>query len=445
MVFTIKKWLNIKYKIRKFYNDKESNFSKLIHNSSWLIADKIIRGILSLSIGVWIARYLGPEKFGELSFVLAYLTFFQIISIAGLDGIVVRELVRIEVMNKGGGGESAGALLGTTIFIRALAGFFCWIIAIVLFMQFKNIEMEEVFLVAIIGGSLIFQSTDAIDLWYQSKSASKKTVRIKLFGSVVSSTIRVLLILLNAKLIYFAVSILFESILNSIILILSYKNDLYKLKICIKLIGKKLIIESWPLIVSGLSIIIYMRIDQMVIVNSLGTESLGIYSAVAPFATTWYSIPMLLGVSLLPLATKCRNDSIVKYNKLLLTMLISYIIISIIITIMTIFYSKYVVDIFLGKSYEEGVIPLAILGLSTIPVFIGYFFNLKMTIEGKIKYQMYMTVCGAIASIISSLILVPRLGLIGASISILVAHLVSDIVAPLYLEINLKKRNLKTL
>ena len=68
-----------------------------------------------------------------------------------------------------------------------------------------------------------------------------------------------------------------------------------------------------------------------------------------------------------------------------------------------------------------------------------------MTIEGKIKYQMYMTVCGAIASIISSLILVPRLGLIGASISILVAHLVSDIVAPLYLEINLKKRNLKTL
>src|SRR6476659_7245925 len=65
------------------------NLQALIGNSGWLLADKIIRGGVGLIVAVWIARYLGPQSFGQLNFAIAFVALFSTISTLGLDGIVV--------------------------------------------------------------------------------------------------------------------------------------------------------------------------------------------------------------------------------------------------------------------------------------------------------------------------------------------------------------------
>lgn len=47
-------------------------------------------------VGVWVARYLGPDRFGLLSYAQSFVGLFSVIATLGLDGIVVRELVKDE-------------------------------------------------------------------------------------------------------------------------------------------------------------------------------------------------------------------------------------------------------------------------------------------------------------------------------------------------------------
>jgi|GEM_PF-5865723 len=40
------------------------NLVKILDNIGWLFLDKVLRMGVGLLVGVWVARYLGPEQFG---------------------------------------------------------------------------------------------------------------------------------------------------------------------------------------------------------------------------------------------------------------------------------------------------------------------------------------------------------------------------------------------
>ena len=63
-----------------------------------------------------------------------------------------------------------------------------------------------------------------------------------------------------------------------------------------------LLVESWPLLLSGISIMVYMKIDQIMLGQILGDESVGIYSAALRISEIWYFIPM---ISSLPMMDCC--------------------------------------------------------------------------------------------------------------------------------------------
>jgi PST family polysaccharide transporter len=57
--------------------------------------------LLAIVVGAWVARYLGPGQFGELAYVLAFVAFFQALSLLGLDGLTVRDIARDSVKRNG--------------------------------------------------------------------------------------------------------------------------------------------------------------------------------------------------------------------------------------------------------------------------------------------------------------------------------------------------------
>ena len=69
-------------------------FLKYLKNTSWLFGEKILRIVVGLFVGIWVARYLGPEQFGLFSYAQSFVGLFTAIATLGLDGIVVRELVK---------------------------------------------------------------------------------------------------------------------------------------------------------------------------------------------------------------------------------------------------------------------------------------------------------------------------------------------------------------
>lgn len=67
---------------------------KYFKNTSWLFGEKILRMVVGLFVGVWVARYLGPAQFWLFSYAQSFVGLFTAFATLGLDGIVVHEFVR---------------------------------------------------------------------------------------------------------------------------------------------------------------------------------------------------------------------------------------------------------------------------------------------------------------------------------------------------------------
>ena len=107
---------NIFQKLERFVPEKHrwilghEGFRRYFSNTGWLFAGQMVFLLLSFFIGAWIARYLGPEEYGLVSFVVAFAGLFSFFSALGVDGIVNRELVSHP--------EKRDELLGTNFRMR---------------------------------------------------------------------------------------------------------------------------------------------------------------------------------------------------------------------------------------------------------------------------------------------------------------------------------------
>jgi O-antigen/teichoic acid export membrane protein len=81
-----------------------------LKNTSWLLFEKILKITAGLFIGIWVARYLGPEDFGEFSFALSFVGLFVALATLGLDGIVIRNLVNNQ--------NQRNQILGSAFFLK---------------------------------------------------------------------------------------------------------------------------------------------------------------------------------------------------------------------------------------------------------------------------------------------------------------------------------------
>ncbi len=57
------------------------------------MAEKVIRLLIALSVGVWVTRYLGPTEFGILSYAQRFVGIFAALSSLGLNAFMIRELL----------------------------------------------------------------------------------------------------------------------------------------------------------------------------------------------------------------------------------------------------------------------------------------------------------------------------------------------------------------
>ncbi len=277
-------------------------FKKYFANTSWLIVEKVFRSVLLLVVGVYVVRYLGPGQFGLLSYAISLFALFSAINTLGLDSIVVRELVKNEIKRD--------ELLGTAFFLK-LAGAFSVLAVLYIVIHFTSSDSLSNLLIFIIASSAIFQSFSVIDFYFQSKVLSKYVVYVQLVLLTVSSCIKLFLIWFQAPLLYFAVVFLVDGIILAIGLTIAYlsqKLNIFDWRFRTEL-AVRLLKDSWPLILSGIAVSIYMRIDQVMIKHMLDTEAVGQYAAAVKLSEVWNFIPMIICSSLFPAIINAKNRS----------------------------------------------------------------------------------------------------------------------------------------
>ncbi len=80
-------------------------------------------------------------------------------------------------------------------------------------------------------------------------------------------------------------------------------------------LAKKLLSYSWPLIISGIMVALYMKIDQIMLQNMVGVKESGAYATVAQLSEAWNFVPSVIVTSLFPAILNARRDEPERYKK----------------------------------------------------------------------------------------------------------------------------------
>ncbi len=404
---------------KKIANNPE--FIKILTNINWLFLDRIIQMILAFFIGVWIIRYLGPEQYGILSYVIAFVTIFSVLSELGLNTIAIREMLNNKFNKE--------KIFGTIFFLKLYGGIFAVILSSITVFLINN-NPTITLMVFIASLSLIFRSSDVIDYWLQSQVVSKYSVYTRTLSSIGSAIIKICLILFKAPLIFFVTIILIESIFVFIGLSIVYNKKIKKANKIKHWIfdiktAKQLLKDSWPLILSSISIIIYMKIDQIMIGNILGDKQLGQYSAIIKLSELWYFIPVLVMNSVFPAILEAKKKSKKLYMNRLQTSYDILVWTAILIAIPISFFAKDIVNLLYGTEFTKASPVLSIHIWAGIAVFLGVASNKFLVAENLTKIFFYITALGVISNLILNIILIPTIGITGAAIATLISYFIA--------------------
>ncbi len=387
-------------------------------NTSWLFGEKILRMAVGLFVGVWVARYLGPEQYGLLSYASSFVGLFTAVATLGLDGIVVRELVKDE--------SRRDELIGTAFWLK-LMGAIGVLIILAIAVNFTSNDHYTNMIVFIIASATIFQSFNVIDMYFQSKVLSKYVVYANIITLFMSSMVKIALILSNAPLIDFAWVILFDSFVLACGFIYFYIKNNSKFNIQNLTFKKEtalsLLKDSWPLILSGMVVSVYMKIDQVMIKEMLSSTEVGYYSASIRLSEAWYGIGVIICNSLFPSIINAKKNSKKLYYERIQKIFVFLILIAYILSIFTYFLSDSIIIIFYGQEYINAASVLSIHIFSVIFVYLGVSSGRWLIAENKTIINLYRTMGGMIINIVLNYFLIERYGIVGAAYASLISYI----------------------
>ena len=380
----------------------------LLANSGWLIFERLVRALLGLLVGAWVARHLGPAEYGALAYVLAFVALFQAIAALGADGIVVRDVAQKP--------ETTAQILGCALMLRLGLGVLCWLGVVAAAAVLANGDSRMVWMSAVAGGVLVFQAADVVDLWFQSQTQSRRTVQAKLTACLLSTGIKVALILAGAPLVAFAAVTTIEAAGTALALYIAYRRFPATQRWRPSLqVARAMLREAWPFMLSGLAIMVYMRVDQIMIQRLLGARELGIYAAILPLSQLWQVVPMAAATTLLPLIARQRLNDEAAYRATLVRVFRAFFYAGLACAVLTWAFSALLVAQLFGPAYIEGAKVLAIHSFSNVFLFLGVGHGLWLTNERRFSVRLIGTLLAGLSTVGLNFLLLPRIGLTGAA------------------------------
>ncbi len=399
--------------------------NKEIINSFWIISGKMTQILISLIISILTTRYLGVTNFGVISYASAYIIFFMAFSTLGLNSIIVKEFIDNP--------DIEGEILGSSIVLRFVSSLFSIVVINMIVYILDYNENSTRIVVFLCSLSIIFQIFDSITYWFQAKYKSKIPAIACLIGYIVSSIYKIILLILEKDVVWFALSTSVDYLIIAIFLILFYKKfNGPKVSFNYKR-AKNLINKSYHYIFSILMVAIYGQTDKFMIKQILSEKEVAYYSVAIGVCMMWTFILQAIIDSIFPTIMNYYNIDYEKYKRknIQLYQIVFYL--SLIVSLFFTFFGKSFIILFYGEAYIESISILKIITWYTAFSYLGVARNAWTVCENKQKYLKYIYSLAAILNIILNTYMIPSLGIKGAALSSLITNIATTILFPLFI------------
>jgi O-antigen/teichoic acid export membrane protein len=409
-------WLS---SLRRFLEHrlKDLETQKILTNMGWLLADRVLRVLVSLLLGAWVARYLGPDQFGKLNYAIALVSLFSVFATLGLEEIVIRELVAYP--------QEKDKILNTCLFLRLTSTLISvGIISLLLLSTYSEDRLLQkiIFLVALI---LIPQTIiDTIDLWFKSQVNSKSSVIIKDICLVFSSFAKISLLLYKAPLLAFIGVILGEFTVTALALVgfYSWQSHGIRLKAIDFSTGRRLIKDGWPMIFSGLAVVVYTRVDQVMLGILADHGAVGLYSAATKVSEAWNFIPIIIISSFYPKIVASRQEDCSNFYANIQKLYNLMVVLSYGIALFFALFSGLLVSLIYGPQYTDTAHILPILMWTSLFSSLGMARGSFLMTMNWATLQLVTVSIACLANVGLNYLLIPRYGGYGAAIATLLSQ-----------------------
>ncbi len=391
---------------------------KILVNISWLLIDNILNIAVSIVIGAWVARYLGPDQWGMLGYAISFVGLFVIFANLGLDYIVVRAIVRKDAPPE--------QILGTAFSLSLVAALVTYGVAAAIIWQINSDPLIRI-LVLIAAGNIILQPFNMINLWFQSQIESKYVVWVKNLALFLNSGFKITLILGQMPVIAFA----WAAILQQIVVVIGWlwmfsrrgpRMNTWRPRWAV---ARALLHEAWPMIISGIATSVYMKIDQVILGSILDTRAVGIYGAAVRLSELWYFVPMALAASLFPTIIRSRHLDETTYQRRIQAFYDLMAGLGFLVAIFNTLFALPLIHALFGPAYSASTPILQIHTWATVFICLGLARTRWLLAEDFAVFLTIAPTLGAITNVLLNLWLIPTHGGLGAAWATVISYATS--------------------
>jgi O-antigen/teichoic acid export membrane protein len=409
----IKKVITIPYRVLKGDWNPEG-FKKYFYNMGWMFIARMVAYAVSFATIAIVARYLGPENFGKLSYAQVYVSIFSVFATLGIDQILQRDLVAHL--------EKKRELLGTAFGTRLAFGLLTFI-ATVISAFVLNEDPILTWMIGIIALSFIVQPSNVVAQVFAAEAKSKYLAYATIVVAFIIPLAKLVLVFLGQGILYFAAILTLETIIYGVAYFAFY-NYLLKRSPTEWTFSYtqsvKLLRDSWPLMLASFSGYIYGRIDQVMILHYLDSTSVGLYDIAVRITEMLGFVPGVIIGSLFPAVVNARRHSQAEYTKrwralIILTAFITIISALIIYLIAPIFITAVFGNEFIGAISLLQIYVWSIIGTMGIILMQQFFI-----VEHRSQLFLVFSILGALCNVLLNMLFIPKFGTHGAAYATLI-------------------------
>lgn len=395
--------------LSKCFSKIQENKKYIFANIFWAMTGKIINMSAALLVGILVARYLGPENYGLMNYVISYVSIFTILANFGLDNIEIRELSRQP--------EKKEYILGTCLRIRFVCASIATLLVVATLFMYK-VDYFTAIMILLYTSTLFTSCFNIVRNYFTSIVKNEYIVKAEITRTLIGALIKIILLWMKVPLEYFIIATIFDTILVASGYCLSYRKIVGKISDWKydKTIVFFLLKESFPLVLSGAAVIIYQRIDQVMIGSMIDNESVGYFATAGKFVDLVLFLPSVLTQTITPILVRTReNGTLQEYNKKKHQFVSIVVWVSILLAGIVSLLAYWLVYLTYGVKYLMAVPVLQIMAWKTVGMALSSSVGQIIIMEGIQKWAVIRNVMGCLVCIGLNLLVIPKYGIVGSA------------------------------
>ncbi|MDG1164051.1 MAG: flippase [Porticoccaceae bacterium] len=373
--------------------------------------------LISFFVTLAVARYLLPETFGRLSYLLALVSLLVPLMSLGLNSLVSRELLRRPV--------DGDTIMGSALALRCIASLIVVTIILVFTRSFTFLPERDLFM--FLSLCSLFSALFVVDFWLQAYVANRYGVILRQITLLMFGGARLVAVELDAGLSAFVYIAGLEIACLGLFYVCTYQ----RLSGGIKRLraswteSSRLWKDSRWLMISGVAAVIYLKVDQVMLGMMIGNEAVGIYAVAARLSEVWYFLPSAVAISFFPQLIKKKEKDSAEYwldlQKINDALCCSGVAVAIIVSLN----AYWGLQLLFGIAYSEAVPILVVHVWAGVFVFMRALLSKWLIAEDLIKLSMLSQTLGAIANLCFNYYLIPLYGPLGAAYATIISCVIA--------------------